>query len=346
MMASGGGAARLCAAAGLAAGAAIRDAVYAIPPGERARPASSLLKHRNVEVDARAEAVGLDHLRALASRIDRRLLLLTDDRGGFETIGDSSNGEAVWAYFDAIDGTKKMAGIRPHAADRIDAANDGAWAATFAFTRPTAKTFDELTLGDFEIAVVVDGNPTVQRAYPAAVMTLPAEEGVVAYEVDAAGERRVYTTTCTELNQCWLFLDSFQAYDRNTALPGDEDLAIELYRRFIDRHAPTGAHDVLRQFGSLSALCRTMLGWREPPTWVESQGGAFLVINENLPNLVPSVPLIRGAGGFSVDFDGRSLLDRRLAEGRTSVIHAANAALRDHCVAVVCEASSSPAGRG
>jgi len=80
-----------------------------------------------------------------------------------------------------------------------------------------------------------------------------------------------------------------------------------------------------------------MLGWREDPVWLESQGGAFLVINENLPNLVPSVPVIRGAGGFSVDFEGRSLLDRRLVEGRTSVLHAANAALRDHCLGVIAE---------
>src|SRR5690348_9142501 len=103
-MASGDGVARVCARAGLDAGAAIRDAVYAVSPGDRARPASSLLKQRNVEVDARAEAVGLDRLRALASRIDRRLLLLTDDRGGYEIIGDSSHAEAVWTYFDAIDG--------------------------------------------------------------------------------------------------------------------------------------------------------------------------------------------------------------------------------------------------
>jgi hypothetical protein len=120
-----------------------------------------------------------------------------------------------------------------------------------------------------------------------------------------------------------VFLDVFQAYDRATRRPGDARIGPVLYRLLVDRHAG-GAFDVLRQYANLSALPRTLFGWREEPVWIESQGAGYLVVNENLANLIPSVPLVEGAGGLSVDFDGRRLRDRALVEGRTSVLHAAN----------------------
>jgi hypothetical protein len=324
-----------CARRALEAGDAIRAAVHALPVGERAKPQASRLKAANVRVDAVAEDIGLERLAALAAEIDHRILLLLDDDGAVETLGRSSRAEAVWVCFDAIDGTKKLAGIEPFDPRRLAAANDGAWATTFAFTPPTAKGFEDLVLGDFDTAAVIDGNPTRWRSYPQEVVALAdGRGGLETWEVDGAGRRRLYTTSCERLGQCFVFLDSFQAFDRASADAGDERRAVELYRRLIDRHAPTGGYDVLRQFGSLSALCRLMLGWREEPVWLESQGGAFLVVNENLPNLIPAVAVIAGAGGSSVDFDGRALAGRRLAEGRTSVIHAANAALRDTCLAV------------
>jgi len=72
--------------------------------------------------------------------------------------------------------------------------------------------------------------------------------------------------------------------------------------------------------------------------WVESQGAGFVVVNENVPNLIPAVALVAGAGGLSVDFDGRPLRDRRLAAGRTSVIHAANEPLARRLTAIVAAA--------
>jgi hypothetical protein len=327
--------ARAAADCGLRAGRAIRDAVQAMDPAERGRPAASRLKAANVYADAHAEAIGLQHLAELARAVGRRILVLLDDRGRAESVGASSHREAIWCCFDAIDGTKKVAGIRGHDPRRLDAANDGVWAATFAFTAPTAKPFAELALADFVAAAVVDGNPALHRTYPQEVICVPEAGAPVSYEVHGDVRRRVFTTSAEVLQQCWVVLDSFQAYDRDTHRPGDEELAVGLYRLLINRHAPAGAHDVLRLFGSLSALCRTMLGWREEPVWIESQGGAFIVVNENLPNLIPAAAVIAGAGGLSVDFDGRPLAARRLAEGRTSVIHAANAALRDRCLEVV-----------
>src|SRR5262249_21009183 len=115
-------------------------------------------------------------------------------------------------------------------------------------------------------------------------------------------------------------LDVFQSFDLDTRRPGDDVLGAELYRLLSNRH-DGGAFDVLRQYANLSALGRVLFGWREAPTWIESQGGAFVVVNENVPKLIP---LVAGAGGVSVDFDGHALSARPLAAGRTSVVHAAN----------------------
>ncbi|MFN8642388.1 MAG: hypothetical protein U0802_12320 [Candidatus Binatia bacterium] len=119
-------------------------------------------------------------------------------------------------------------------------------------------------------------------------------------------------------------------------------MTAELYRRLINRHEG-GAFDVWRQYGNLSALLRTLLGWRGERPWVESPGGAFVVVNENLANLVPAVPLVLGAGGCSVDFAGRPLAARRLVDGRASVIHAANEVIRDRLLAIVRAAGGAPA---
>ena len=63
------------------------------------------------------------------------------------------------------------------------------------------------------------------------------------------------------------------------------------------------------------------------PPWFEAQCGGFLVINENLSNLIPAVPIVLGAGGVATDFEGRPLLHRRLSEGRCNVVYAGNAKL-------------------
>jgi hypothetical protein len=239
---------------------------------------------------------------------------------------------------DVIDGTVKLAGLGESLPDRVRLANDGAWAAAFAFTLPTRKPFDELVLGDFVVAAVVDGNPTRWRAYPQDVVALQGET----WEATDEPWRRVFTTSSEDLAQLWVSLDVFQAYDRDTRTPGDDAVGVELHRLLADRHAG-GAFDVLRQYANLSALTRLLLGWREPPAWIESQGAAFVVVNENLPNLIPAVPLVAGAGGVSVHFDGRPMRERRLAEGRTSVVHAANAALGARLLQIVDRARAAAA---
>ena len=194
-------------------------------------------------------------------------------------------------------------------------------------------------LGDFVTAVVVDGNPTLHRTYPQDVVALPAGDGIASFE-DVAGERRrTFTTSSEELRELWVGLDVFQAYDLDTRQPDDDAFGVELYRLLTNRHEG-GAFDVLRQYANLSALTRLLLGWREPPAWIESQGAAFVVVNENLPNLIPAIALVAGAGGVSVDLDGRPLRARRLADGRTSIVHAANEPLCRRLLELVATARS------
>ncbi len=318
-----------CAFAGIVAGREIRDRVHAMPLADRGRTCTSILKPKgNKKADAVAESVGLRHLERLARELGCPVKLLTDTAGGSPTIGRDS-GAVVWVSFDAVDGTVKLAGLgNDLRRGRIRAANDGAWAPVMAFTLPTDKQASDLCPGDFVAAAVVDGNPVRYRTYPQEIITVADAGGrPVTYELANRRKRRLFTSTGTDLSHSFVFLDAFQAYDRDTRRVGDEALAIELYRRLINRHAG-GAYDVLRHFGSLSALQRVMLGWRAGSTWYEAQGVAFIAVNENLPNLIPAVSVMSGAGALCVDFEDRALAARRLSAGRTSVVYAANPTVR------------------
>jgi len=332
-----------CAEAALAAGREIRALVHAMDPRERARHRTPLLKpgggYGARQVDALAEEVGLAHLERLARDLGCTLELLVDPAAG-TTHRVGRGARTIWASMDAIDGTVKVAGLGERQEDRVRLANDGGWAAGFAFTAPTERGLSDLAFGDFRVAVVVDGNPTRYRAYPQDLVALPTADGITTWEATERPWRRVFTTTGTDLSQLWAYLDVFQAYDLDTRQAGDEAVGVELYRRLTDRHGG-GAFDVLRQYANLSALGRVLFGWREPPVWIESQGAAYLVVNENVPNLIPSVPLVAGAGGVSVDFAGRDLAARPLRAGRTSVLHAANAAVCRRVLEIVAEARSA-----
>jgi hypothetical protein len=180
------------------------------------------------------------------------------------------------------------------------------------------------------------------------VVTVPAEHGLVSYDLSSAAAvvaalrraPRVYTSSTTALGQSTVYLDGFQAFDLDTRQPGDDRVAVALYRLLINRHAG-GAFDITRQYGNLSALLHALLGWRGAPPWMESQGAGFVVVNENMANLIPAMPIVAGAGGASVDFDGRPMAERRLVEGRCSVVHAANAAMRDALLQLVSRARRS-----
>lgn len=340
----------LCAVRGLAAGREIRAVVHAMPVGERGRPDQAALKPggaRTQHVDRVAENVGIACFERLAHEIGYRLLLLTDPaRGETLTLGDAQRAEVIFAHLDAVDGTIKIGGLgNDLAAGRVRVANDGNWGVAMAFSAPTRRSADQLTYRDFTTAVVVDGNPPRVRAFPHEVATLPSDAGPATLDLsDAPAVRaalrrapRVFTSTNTVLAQSVVYWDGFQAFDRATRRAGDEELVPELYRLLANRH-DGGPYDIVRQYGNLSALLRVMLGWRGAAPWVESQGAGFLVVNENLPNLIPAVPIVAGAGGVSVDLEDRPLLHRRLVDGRTSVLHAANAVVRAALIRLVAVA--------
>jgi hypothetical protein len=333
-----------CAIAGIDAGRQIRRTVYEMALIDRAAPTTSQLKPRNVAADAAAEAVAIECLEQLGRTAGYRIELITDVQARVTyTLGSSPRAEVIFCYLDAIDGTVKVAGLGNDLPNkRVRAACDGAWATAMAFTAPTTKTIDELALGDFAAAAITEGNPTVHTNYPQEVMAVPGRNGPETYDVTAGARRRVFTSTNTKLNQAMVFLDAFQAYDLDTRRDGDDVLVVELYRLLTNRHAG-GAYDVLRQFGTLSALLRLMLGWRDPSAWYESQGAAFVIVNENLANLIPALAIIEGAGGISIDFDDRLLRHRRLSEGRTSVVHAANQNVREQIVKIVEKAKARAA---
>lgn len=329
-----------CAMAGIEAGHAIRSAIHAMPLSERGRPCASRLKPSgNVTADQVGEDLGIHHLEQLSRTIGYRILLIVDGTRAPMIIGDANGADSIWAYLDAIDGTIKVSGVRGAAtAQRLPAANDGGWATAMAFTAPTRQPFAALVVGDFTAAAIVDGNPTRYPSYPAEVITVPGDTGLETYDVTTADRRRVYTSSAATLGGSVVYLDGFQAFDRLTALPDDEALTIELYRILINRHEEDGAYDVWRQYANLNALQKMMLGWRDEPLWLESQGVAFLALNENMTNLIPAVPVIAGAGGISIDFDDHLLRERPLSRGRTSIVHVANEHIRRTIVGVIGKA--------
>ena len=72
----------------------------------------------------------------------------------------------------------------------------------------------------------------------------------------------------------------------------------------------------------------------------ESQGVAHVTLNEDMGNLIPLYWINNGAGGYSVDFEGRDLGDRKLTDGRPDVILAANRVIKDKLVGLLSESSN------
>ena len=65
---------------------------------------------------------------------------------------------------------------------------------------------------------------------------------------------------------------------------------------------------------------------------------AVAQVNENLPNLLPAVPIVLGAGGLATDFQGAPLARRRLVDGRTSALYSANTCLHARLLQIITQA--------
>jgi hypothetical protein len=346
---------QLCALRAIEAARHIRAVVQRMPLAERGRTVDAALKPGaaiTLQVDRTAEDIAIAAFERLADEVGYRLHLIVDPaRAQVIELGRSPQRQVIFAYLDAIDGTIKVGGLcNDVAAGKIRVASDGNWGVAAAFTEPTDRRLEQLRFADFAGAAVLDGNPLRYRAHPEEVVAVPVDGTLASYDlseapaVTAALRRapRLYTSTNEQLQRGIVFFDAFQAFDVETRQAGDDVIAVELYRRLLNRHAG-GAFDVVRQYGSLSALLHSLLGWRGEPPWMESQGVAFVVVNENLANLIPALPIVAGAGGVSVDFDGRPIGARKLVEGRCSVIHAAGTAVCDAVLRLVAEARASAA---
>ena len=343
---------QLCALRAIEAARHIRAVVQRMPLGERGRTVDAALKPGaaiTLQVDRTAEEIAIAAFERLADEVGYRLHLIVDpSRAQVIELGRSPQRQVIFAYLDAIDGTIKVGGLcNDVAAGKIRVASDGNWGVAAAFTEPTDRSLEQLRFADFAGAAVLDGNPLRYRAHPEEVVAVPMDGTLASYDfseapaVTAALRRapRLYTSTNEQLQRGIVFFDAFQAFDVETRQAGDDRLAVELYRRLLNRHAG-GAFDVVRHYGNLSALLHSLLGWRGEPPWMESQGAAFVVVNENLANLLPALPIVGGAGGVSMDFEGRPLAERRLTAGRTSIVYAANAALCRRLLALIAEAQA------
>ena len=271
-------------------------------------------------------------------------VIIDADKQSYHSIGQGSAESVIWVYLDAVDGTIKVAGLG-NETDRIRVVNDGSFASAIAMTLPGKKTMDELTVGDFAVAAICDasmaGSSDSPGLFPRGCLTVQQEDGTYltrSFGPDATISRPAYTSTNTNLQQSFVFLDAFQAFDRKTARPGDEELAIRVFSSLINRNQG-GAFDVLRSYGSLSSIIRNMISDqpREEGLWIEAQCTAFVVVNENLPNLIPVVPLLVGCGAICTDFEGKDLLKRKLVEGRTSVAYSANLSIHKSIMAIVAQ---------
>jgi hypothetical protein len=321
-------------------GYAVRETVNSMPFSERSVRTTSILKPeatgRATLADAKGEEEGVKILDKLSKEIRHNIhLIVNPSNGSLYKIGSSTSDKVVFAYMDAVDGTWKVAGIGGPKYQ----SNDGNWGTGVALTMPTSASLEQLTIGDFKTAAITTGNPRKYACAPDDVFASPDANGnlasySVAQSICAMPEiRPVYTSTQQKLSQAFGYYDAFQGFDRQTAPAGTEDLTARLWRLLENRNEG-GCFDLIRSYGNLSACACDMLGWRDE-TLPESAGGIFVALNESLPNLIPAVPIIIGAGGIALDFDGNPLQERKLTAPRTNIIYIANEALKGQVMPLI-----------
>ena len=91
-------------------------------------------------------------------------------------------------------------------------------------------------------------------------------------------------------------------------------------------------------YGNMGEVLRQLLEREIGP--IEPQSVGSITLNENLPNLIPITPIIEGAGGQVVDFDGKPIRERKLKSGRPNVIIAANSSILDSLKEIVASAGN------
>jgi len=310
-------------------GQAVSKEINNIPRHKRGAKVASVLKPEGGAnsryADAVGEEVGFEALKSLSVNIEYPIsVIVNPQKGEVLKIGYHHGvSETIFCYFDAVDGTIKVAGLGSDTSDPENeihrVGNNGAWATGIAFTDPTDKNLSDLFVGDFKTAALVDGNPRRYRASPINAVVFDG----VTYEIDENTDEKqsLFTSSQKDIGQGTVSWDMFQALDLNTAPKDAKQLALDIYGEIIDRNK-NGPFDIVRLYGSMSEILEQFLETRIDG--IEPQGVGSLALNENLPNLVPITPIVEGAGGYVVGFDGHPIRHMKLTDGRPNVIIASN----------------------
>lgn len=275
-------------------------------------------------------------------------LILNPGAGDILFIGDKESAITIWAYSDAVDGTIKVAGLgNEKLADDKQGnqgmiyrlGNDGVWGAGMALSKPTEKSFQDLTIGDFEISAIVDGNPAEKPTAPRNAYTWSNSGGIStrerAYEINTGIPTNpeldpfLRTSTQTKISQGVINFSDFQAYDLKTVKPGTIEFGHELRKILSDRNKD-GAFDIWNMYGTFGSIMRNMLGYGVEK--YEPQGICNIWLNDHLANTIPPYAIVKGAGGFVINENGTDIGTLKLTEGMPNVFYIANQKVLDHIV--------------
>jgi hypothetical protein len=322
----------------------VRRRINSISRYDRGSLTTSVLKNyegsNSKKADTEGETVFFEHMKKLSNKIGRNIRVVVDPfNEKLYEIGSKNYSEQVYAYADPVDGTIKLSGLGSDSENhKYRVGNNGAWASGVAFTMPVKKDLSELTIEDFEISAIVDGNPTRYRAYPKNAVAFKDGGVLKTWEISENSPKncvnyyRLGTSSQINLSQGTVLFDAFQAYDRNSAASGTEEKAVDVFRKLINRNEG-GAFDIVRMYGTMGEVLRQLV--EKSSSSYEPQGVGSISFNENLPNVVPIRPVIEGAGGYVVDFDGKPVRDLNLKSVRPNVVIAANEAIRDKLLKIV-----------
>lgn len=147
-----------------------------------------------------------------------------------------------------------------------------------------------------------------------------------------SGFSAIKNSTQTNLGQGVVVFDGFQAFDRNSVTEEAGELAGRVWIKLADRNNG-GAFDLWRNYGNISSFIKNQLGSND----YESQGVAHVTVNENMNNLMPLYWINNGAGGYSVDFEGKDLGKMKLTDGRPNVILAANEPIKEKLLNLIAQ---------
>ncbi|MBI4894151.1 MAG: hypothetical protein HY833_00200 [Candidatus Aenigmarchaeota archaeon] len=315
----------------------IADTINSTPRTERVGSMESKLKV-GVEAqwakksDVMAENIAIRYLRNLSEQIERKIIMVVDPRSGrtFE-VGNYTRNDPIYCENDSIDGTKILDGFGNDQERGIyRLGSNGHYGTATAFTMPTKKDVKDVAVGDFEVSVMIEANPTVHRTHPTSAAAWRDEAGDIGtYENNRKyGDfYKLRMSSQTNFSKSVAILDFFSAFDETSAVEGMKELAWNAYKRLSDRNGG-GAFDVCRSYALTSDLLAEL--FERADGNIEPRGTARVSINEHLGNLVPMYPIIRGAGGSIVDFEGNDAGGKKISEKRQNFVASSNDAIKNH----------------